>query len=484
MTHSTLEAQAPLRHPVDLAVGFNWFEHLGAGGHYARWERYPLSTPVYPDMADRAGWEAIREGLDTLNPGWIRFGLPPDPHVRADGSFHGETVHMERLAWLDAWAAKAGATLLLDPFVMPAYFEFPVPPGTRNPGTAIINMAAEDNVAYAERFVVPLLEHVLNTMGLTQVRYFNPINEPMEYGVYQTPGDTPPAMTHYVSMMQAIRTALDAAGITRDRIGLLGLDTIEPLHHLLDQHRLGVDLDPYVDAYSVHHYNLRFDHQPPLHLPDTGRHYFIKGMNVVLEQDDRLVLEYARLRGKPLWALEMGTFYYGKFSNPAGVASLPATMIVAEGIIRAINMGITAFCLWSLMNSNDVDGHWAVMGHQNGQLVRHGYPFAVYGLLSEAIRPRATVTPLMDASGNEILHVHGTMLTDTDGTRHVIVINDNDTDARVVTLRLPDASREDSLWHGQMVTSGVYNESMEPVFSRDGALSLTVPPLTLVSLRA
>jgi hypothetical protein len=64
------------------------------------------------------------------------------------------------------------------------------------------------------------------------------------------------------------------------------------------------------------------------------------------------------------------------------------------------------------------------------------------------------------------------------------VINDDEADAREVAIQVPGSSEGDTSWQGQMVTSGVFNESMEPVYARDEVIRLTVPPLTLISLRA
>jgi hypothetical protein len=76
-------------------------------------------------------------------------------------------------------------------------------------------MAARDNAAYAERFVAPLVGHVVKDLGLESVRYFNPVNEPMEYGVYQTPEGGPDVHRHYVDMYRQMRLALDRAGVPR-----------------------------------------------------------------------------------------------------------------------------------------------------------------------------------------------------------------------------------------------------------------------------
>ncbi len=294
---------------------------------------------------------------------------------------------------------------------MPRYYEFPLPDGTEDPGNIIVNMAAENN-----------REYVVNDLKLEAVTYFNPINEPMEYSVYQTPENRPPALAHYVEMYREIREALDKVRIDRNRMGLVGLDCGNPGKFTLKQHALGIDIDPSIDAYSVHHYNLRLDYLPPITTPDCGRNYFLKGLNVVIEQKDKQFLDYTRSRDKPLWALEMGTFYYGKFATPEGVASLDATITVAEGIIRAINTGITSFCIWSLMNPNTVDGHWAVMGEKDGELILYKYPVAVYGLMANHIPQSAIVYPLQQTLAPEISHIQPTALENPDNEKAIMIV--------------------------------------------------------------
>ncbi len=151
-------------YPMELGLGFNWFEHLGSGGYYARAERYPLSTKTYPTLDDKKAWAAIEKGLNDLNPGWFRFGLPPDPHVDANGKFNGNTVHFKHLVWLDKWATKNKKIIQLDNFLIPRYYEFPLPEGTKEPGSKYLNMAAENNREYATNFVAPMIDYVVNKL--------------------------------------------------------------------------------------------------------------------------------------------------------------------------------------------------------------------------------------------------------------------------------------------------------------------------------
>lgn len=476
------------RFQAELGLGFNWFEHLGAGGYYARWKRYPLSTQIYPDMDDKKGWAAVEQGLNELNPGWFRFGIPPDPHVDKNGNFTGNTVHFEHLVWLDKWCVKNERTILLDPFLMPRFYEFDLPEEAKEEnGSIIINMAARDNRSYARNFVAPMLDYVVNTLNLKSVKYFNPINEPMQYGVYQTPDNTPDALVHYIEMYKEIRGALDDIGITRERIGLIGFDTSHPIKRALDSHSLNVDISPYIEAYSVHHYNLRLDNLPPNGNPDVPRGYFKKGMNITIEEDDRMFLHYARKQGKTLWALEMGTFYYGKFHNPEGVASIDATITVAEGIIRAINVGITAFCIWSLMNPNDVDGHWAVIGEKDGKLVKYKYPFAVYSLIGNHYQSNSHVYPVFPLPTRDspvILNVHATFMEAPDGEKTMLVVNDDPERTITEEFDLPGTWSNVQEFQISIANAEKLNEPAGTVKAKNGKIKLSIDSFSLLGLKS
>ncbi|MFM2092714.1 MAG: hypothetical protein RLZZ127_3203, partial [Planctomycetota bacterium] len=245
-----------------LGVGWNWFDHLGAGGHYARYQDYPLDAVVHPEPGTQA-WADLERHLDAVRPGLIRFGIAPDDHCDGDGRFHAGTPGWRRLTALDRWAQRAGATIILDPFLVPRAHELPVPAGTPDPGPRPVNMAPRDPAAYARDFVAPMLCQAVDD-GLAAVRWFNPVNEPNEYGVWQVPPGHPQTpWAVYVDTLRAIRTAADAAGVPRTRIGLLGLDSSAVVYPILDLLAEGLDPDPWIDGYSRHYYSLRCDHLPP-----------------------------------------------------------------------------------------------------------------------------------------------------------------------------------------------------------------------------
>jgi hypothetical protein len=471
-------ADEPLPEPLAFGVGFNWFDHLGSGGLYARNRGYPLDAQVYPDLAETAAWAEIRAVLDEMKPGFIRFGLPPDPHVAADGSFRPGTVHLERLAWLDRWARENGCTLLLDTFLIPAAYEFPVP-GELAHGS-ICNMAARDNAAYAARFVAPLLRHVVEDLRLESVRYFNPVNEPMEYGVYRTPEGGPDVYRHYVDMYRQMRLALDRAGVPRERLGLVGGDTYT--HRTLflpEQMARGIDLDPFVDAYSIHFYSLRLDALPP------SEGSWTSPIGDLMSLTARQVA-YCRERGKRLLAAEMGTFYYGwRLNDPAGVASADATLTVAEGVVRGTNAGLAAFGFWSFMNPNDIDGWFGIVGlDENRKLTRARHPWGVYGLLSRYARPGSKVHPLQAVPPRNLCAVHGTALVAPSGERTILLVHDEGSRRCRLELHLPEALRAArwERWTTDRVRIREPLPALEP--AEPGTLPLVLNPFSLTVLYA
>ncbi|MEI6972004.1 MAG: hypothetical protein WCL44_10865 [bacterium] len=396
-----------------------------------------------PDLEDEAGWRVLLATLDDLRPGFIRFGLPPDPHVGdAPGRIVTDTVHLSRLERLNEWAARNGCTIMLDTFFIPARYEFPVPPGVSD-GKNWVNMAAVDNDAYAGDFIAPLLRHVMVERDLQAVRLFNPVNEPLIYGCYQTPGNQPDAFLHYVDMYRALDAALRRAGL-RERVQLVGIDGIEAGLFCLEKlDALGASLDPYVDAYSIHYYFELFDWMTP----PPARLFSWKHLRDGVDQDSARLALLCRERGKPLFIAEAGTFAFGMGHNgdPAGPTRHEAALLTAETVLRAWNAGIAGGAFWSLFNSNDADGWWATVQIREGRAMPATHPYHMYRLLSRHARPGSTVYPLVSDEAGPVRHVHGSWLILPDGKPVVILINDHLTETQSVELALPPQHKA-ALW--------------------------------------
>lgn len=455
-----------------IGVGWNWFDHLGAGGHYARYAGYPLDAPVHPEPGT-AAWADFERHLEAARPGLIRFGIAPDDHCDSEGRFHAGTPAWRRLAALDRWAQRHGAAIILDPFLIPRAHELPTPPGKEQVGNHIVNMAPRDPAAYASRFVAPMLRRAVDD-GLAAVRWFNPVNEPNEYGVWQVPSGHPQsAWAVYVDTLRAIRMSCDAIGVPRERIGLLGLDASSNLYPLLDLFAEGLDPDPWIDGYSRHYYSLRFDHLPPADGSWTTP------MVDSLDRGTAQLVRFTRARGKPLIAAEIGTFHYGwRLGDPAGAASHDAVLTVCEGIIRALACGVAGACTWSLFNPDRIDGWWAALRLAGDRVEPAHRGWEAYGLLAEACRPGSRVAPLRPSPATVLPRVHGILLTGPEGPR-IVLVNDSDTDAVRCRIRLPaDWPREG--W--TMRTLGADRQPLAAPLACDAdALSATLPPSVLAT---
>lgn len=473
-----LSPDRPLPHPLTLGVGWNWFDFFGIGGLYARNPGYPLDTPVVPDLTDDAGWKAVFSALDQLLPGVIRFGLPPDPHCDSSGCFTPETVHLERLRRINSWAVSHGATIVLDTFLIPGSHES----GPRNPvhPTGMSNMAPANNDRYARQFVAPLLKWCVDN-HLDAVRWFNPVNEALHGGVFEVPGKTAERRTEandlaaYVDLFRALREACNNIGVSRTRIGLLGFDGYDFDNLLLlRMHALGLDLDPWVDGYSVHYYNHRLDRD----MPSTSGHT----QPIALTMDERTptLVEYCRLRGKPLFAMEIGTFHYGwRLGDPAGPSSLDCCITVAEAVIRGMKAGLGGFAFWSFFNPNNIDGWFRVCAVDNGSLIIEPNPWHIYGLLSRHARPGARIIPIRSTGDTLPARIHAVALDNPDGSHVVFVINDAANDSVPLELQLPENWTATGWTHLTTDRSSKSLLQPGPASDASGKLSLLLSPMSL-----
>ena len=57
--------------------------------------------------------------------GFIRFGIPPQGILDAQGNLIKGNVHFKRLALIADWCAKNGRAIILDPFLIPESYGFP-----------------------------------------------------------------------------------------------------------------------------------------------------------------------------------------------------------------------------------------------------------------------------------------------------------------------------------------------------------------------
>jgi len=426
---------------VTYGIGYNWFDFLGIRGGFAREEElYPLRDKVYPEILDKAGWEAVIEGLNILRPGMIRFGLPPDSLIgKRPGSINVGSVHFKRLEKIARWAETNGCTILLDTFIIPEKYEFPVPEDAHRP---FVNMAAQDNRKYAREFVAPLLRYVVSELDLSAVKFFNPVNEPSFVGgTYQTPSDQPNPYWHYVEMYREMKEAIESDGRLSGRVGLVGVDSVGT-DRFDEFDELGIDISPYVDLYSIHYYFHQFDWAPPC------KHTKTTTLSDIMDEKTAKIVSYCRSKGKELLAAEMGSAYFGWFEkdglgDSAGPSRHEATLLSAEATLKGLNAGLCGVAYWSLFNPDTIDGRWSVMAVENGRLIKSGHKWHTYGLLSKSIRPGDKCFPLVSINDEKTRkqYIHGSSFMRKNRTVYIL-INDDWCNRKRVRLYLSSARLE------------------------------------------
>lgn len=479
-TQTMVAARVPTG-KLEHGIGFNWFDATP----YNRADKDSHGNPTYPELTDRAGWAAVTQALDDLRPGIIRYWLAPDACVgdRA-GQIKTDNVGFERLLRVADWAQENGCTVLLDLVKIPKKYQFELGPKEREQSKSNqwLDMAAKDNDAYAAEFVAPILKHVLGERNLRAVKLFNAYNEPLQYGPFTTPNNEPDAYVHYVDMYRAIQAALKQAGLYPDRIRLAGVECIHPARFpVLEFIARGVDIDSYIDVYTIHYYFHRFDWMAPVPFLESSL------MESVDQQTPKLV-QYCRRRGKPLLAAEVGWFPNDGDpmpSDPLAQSRHHAALTTAETMVRGMNAGLSGFALWSLFNPGTFDGAWQTVWVRNGRLYKAEHLYPMYRLFTRYARPGSDVFALKPEEREwPWQYVHGTALVTPSGEAVVYVINDNLVESRKVRLVLPKN------WAGRKLRKvvkdnarlGTDSNVVEP--KADGESSVLEDLLTPMSLTA
>jgi len=407
----------PVRRMAE-GLGFNW---------------YSCYEPrTYPAPDDEARWRRIFAHADWLNINFVRYGQSAGKISDERGSFRPGDVSFDQLRRVDAWAAGRGASLILDPFSVPAPFRYEVwdgCPGVWGNGNAH-SPGVADIDGYVDRFIVPYVRHVAEEMGCTSVRWFNCVNEPLRGGHLATP---PPVDDHvrYVEMLAAIRQGLNEAGL--GRIGIMGPDTFShtywPIDHML---QMGADPDGHIQAYCMHHYHSHFDWDAA---SDNigGTDPISKTINEQLAR----YADYAHARDKPYLVTELGMFHYGwGWGDPAGIARHDNVILELEFIVRAIARGADAVLRWAWLNPGIHDGWWQLIETTDGSDQPLRDPYYGYATLYRAVDRGAQVleTAVQHGAGQPAT-VHAVGVANDDGTRSLAVINDSYANPAAVRVR-------------------------------------------------
>jgi len=419
-TQTTVAVSERVIHEMAEGLGFNW---------YAGYD--PIT---YPAADNEARWERIFGHAAWLNMSFVRFGQPGHAMCDEQGSFRPGHPSFDQLRRLNAWAQERGMHILLDPFSIPKAHQFPPWPGARTawdaPGRGYA-LGVADPDRYVGQFVVPYVKHVVEEMGCRQVTWFNHVNEPLQGNICATPAGVDDHV-RYVEVLAAIRQGLNEAGLSH--IGNMGPDTNThrywPIPHMLE---MGADLDPYIQAYCMHHYHSHFDWDRP------STNIGSDPMSVTMDEQLGVYCGHAHSRGKPYLVTELGMFHYGwATGDPAGIARHDNTLLEAEFTVRAMAAGVDAVLRWAWLNPGNLDGWWQLVATTDGSDTPVRDPYYGYGTLMRYVGRQAKVLATkVTGREQQPRTVHPVAVENLDGSRTLLVVNDHYTNCASVLVRMP-----------------------------------------------
>ncbi len=416
----SLRLEAPSEHILDRGIGINWHHN---------WFHPSAPRDSAPAIDDLEHWGLLLQELDFLRPATIRFGYQAFHFVDEAGRFNWNAEGFEALRRLDDWAGRHDADLIVDPWCIPDFYRF-----SRRTGDPRHD-APEDPEAYAKGFVVPFLSHLLNDLGLNRVRSMILLNEPLmdPNGSFLTPPGID-RFRHYIDTHAAVFRALAEAGLP---VSLVGPNTWSSLYWAVDHFQdRDLDLTPWIEAYDQHNYYARLDSLPPN--PTTAP---TMPMTNLIESQVAKNARFARMHGKKYYITELGTFYYGWSSgDPYGPATHEAFLTEAEFIVRSMAVGCGGFHRWAFLAPGEYqDGCWQFLDTVDGSYRRQPHTFYGYAALMRysAAGSRVRIA-VVDQPADPVAHVHAVALDLPDGSRTIFVVNDHNSQERVLDLVLPE----------------------------------------------
>ena len=381
--------------------------------------------PSFQKNQDRAfpvtdhDWDRLATHLDWLGIKMLRYWLWGDVVLPQPGRLDREHVYVERLRRFDAWAQRRGARLILDLSGMPAWLRYPTPKS--EPRVLAMYTGPRDLQAYVEHYALPVVRHVVNDRKLESVRYLCLFNEPFNIDVGMDTFYTPPGVDpfqRYVELHAELRRRLDAEGITRERLGLIGPNTFDLyLQPLQEMQRRGLDFVSQVAFVDEHAYRMRFDYLPEAH------HIPTMTMTETIERYLRPAVRSAHAAGKPYVLTEYSCFYY---IAPDGPTRHESAITEAEFVIRALAEGVGGALRYSLINGGEADGRWQCVNTTDGSYTPVSNSYYAYAVLAR-YTPRGGKLHRVEstATGGRQAYVHSVAIEYPPQDRTVLVVNDH-----------------------------------------------------------
>lgn len=444
--------------------------------------------PFMPQAHDECRWEKWLNDLDDLQPAWFRFWLTPNEFFDAAGKFNWNCDVFDAFRRLDRWCGNNNAKIMLGLSYIPLCPERgvhakdtakrkPVEGASQNALSVLTSDDCRRRLRdFAERFLVPLVRHLLDEMKLENIDFLSLVNEP-DFGVRSDGGDR---VALYYEAVKAARTALDKAGYTPNRMpllgpGCMGLDLGWPDDFILRD----LPLAEHVGAIDAHHYHAHFDWAP--RDPDRWAFPMSQAIDIL-----RRGMRYAAKYGKRFYITEMGTFYLGKGwgkgprgTNPDGPGYHEATILDAEFIVRSMPLGVGGFLRWCLNPTRD-PGFWVAMDEGDAH-IRHPNTYPLYRQLMRSTPRGSEILAAENPWWHSIAYppLFLTPLLLPDGNLSIHLVNNANMDCYVAEIAAPVK------WHGRQWrcfrTDRLHKCESMPIDMNKGVIRDSATPMSLTT---
>ncbi len=438
-SRSTITVHDRVERTLVEGLGFNWYPGYQAD--------------TYPADDDDARWGRLLAHADHLGMNFVRFGL--GRCWADDGAFVPDRQSFSQLRRADAWAKKRGIHIMLDSWSIPPAFRFPVWEGAPTVWGNAPSPGVGDIDGYVTRFIVPLVRHAVQELGLSSITYFNHVNEPFSGDSYSAPPGIDPHI-RYVEVIRAIRQGLDAAGL--GHIGQIGPGCNDirssPIAEMIAK---GHDPDPWLAAYDQHNYHTRPDWAPDADNLHNGN----LPLSDMISHHLRPQVAHANARRRPFFMTEVGTFHYGwAWGDPAGIARHDNVINELAFCVESLRAGVDGALRWAWLNPGTHDGWWQLIETVDGSDRPLPDPYHGYATVFGHIGLRAKILPSEVTRGDgQQASLHAVAVDNPDGSRALIVVNDAYADPVSIQVNLPGP---DGMIYRRIATDHVRKAWVDP----------------------
>ena len=162
-------------------------------------------------------------------------------------------------------------------------------------------------------------------------------------------------------------------------------------------------------------------------------------MSVTINDHVAKYCAHAHSQGKPYLITELGMFQFGwRWGDPAGPARHDSTVLEAEFAVRSMAKGADSILRWAWLNPGDVDGWWQLVNTVDGRDTPVPNPYYGYATLMRYVSRQAKILAGDVAYiGEGPSTVHSVAVENQDGSRTLLVVNDNYRACEPILIKFP-----------------------------------------------